>query len=78
MNIAIKSYVLYNSPLKTKREKVILIVILLFVFILAVMSRRALGIDTLLKTYAWMGYSIFGCVATYLIVTYLDRKRAIK
>ena len=78
MNPAVKAYILHGSPLKTARGRTILIVILAIVFACAVAGRFSIGAPTLMKTYAWMGYSIVGSLAAYFIVGFLDRKRSVK
>lgn len=78
INPATKAYLLYNSPLKTTRGKWTLVVILIVVFAFAVAGRFQIGAPTLLQAYAWMGYSILGSIAAYVILGFLDRKRSIK
>lgn len=76
MNAATKAYLLYNSPLKTRRGKITLAVILLLVFAFAVLGRLQLSTALLLRGYAWMAYTTLGEVATFLLLGLLDRKRA--
>lgn len=78
MNPAIKSYILYESPLKTQKGKISLICVLLLVFAFAVAGRVNTDFHELLSAYAWMSYSIVGSLATFFIVTFFNRKRAIR
>ena len=77
MSEAVKAYIFYKSPLKTRNGKLALGIIVAVMFGFAVMGRAELGVDKLIGAYPWVIYSVLGSLATYLIFWFLDRKKGI-
>ncbi len=79
MNIAIKQYVMYNSPLHQKKYKIFFWALFVMLTVISFFGWRYIYIDDTLKgVFEWMPYALAGSIVAYFLLSYFDSKRGVR
>ncbi len=79
MNIAVKQYILYNSPLHQKKYKIFFWVLFVILAVISFFGWRYIYIDdTLAGVFEWMPYALAGSIVAYFLLSYFDSKRGVR